>query len=90
MKELQLRNQELWYTDNPHIRPNIKTISELAGTQRLPSILVYTSERFIDVRENSIRKYAIAEGNQRALVDAENGFRTKATRNRCRYNRNQR
>ena len=77
MKELELRNQELWYTDNP-VRGNIDEIRSMNGTLRLPSIIVYTSEGFVSHREGSIQRYAIVEGNKRAFVDAENGRRTKA------------
>lgn len=73
MKYLKLKNQELWYTDDPLGHGNLDRISELRGTKSLRSIIVYASDLFVEIKKGFTRKYIIVDGNTRAFIDSEEG-----------------
>ena len=68
MKRCYIRNDELWYTDNPYRDKD--RLAKLLTEKTFEPIVVYTAPRLVDVHKGSLRKYAIVDGNRRALVNA--------------------
>ncbi len=78
MKELELKNQELWYSKDPNKGSNLDKIIELGKSNLLSPIIIYTSDNFIGSEEEGNIKYVIIDGNKRAFIYSNFGKRTKA------------